>query len=163
MDSTMMLGVAVAILLASAALQVALALAGRRPSPSHAPTDTAYAALRANLDATTQELRRLQERLQRLERAEPQMNKPPASATPAAADTDRNVAPSDPTYQVAANLVRQGASLDDLLARCALTRGEAELIMRLYRPAKPGSAAATAAAATHRSGRSQTGRFQTLC
>ena len=50
-----------------------------------------------------------------------------------------------PSYQVAIRLARSGASCDELVASCGLSRLEAELVRRLHGPREPSARAAAAA------------------
>jgi Protein of unknown function (DUF2802) len=43
---------------------------------------------------------------------------------------------SAPSYQIAIRMARSGASRDELMASCGLTRQEAELVLRLHAPAR---------------------------
>jgi hypothetical protein len=54
---------------------------------------------------------------------------------------------SAPSYQIAIRMARSGATRDELMASCGLTRQEAELVLRLHAPvaAKPARAARLAA------------------
>ncbi len=49
--------------------------------------------------------------------------------------------PGNPTgpqgYQIAIRLARSGASLDELVSGCGLTRAEADLVRRLHGPPRP--------------------------
>jgi Protein of unknown function (DUF2802) len=48
---------------------------------------------------------------------------------------------SAPSYQIAVRLARTGASRDELITSCGLSRQEAELVQRLHAPARPRRAA----------------------
>lgn len=43
---------------------------------------------------------------------------------------------SAPSYQIAIRLARSGATRDELMASCGLTRQEAELVLRLHAPGR---------------------------
>src|SRR6185436_7431023 len=43
---------------------------------------------------------------------------------------------SAPSYQIAIRMAKSGASRDELLASCGLTRQEAELVLRLHAPTR---------------------------
>ena len=43
--------------------------------------------------------------------------------------------PSTPSYQVAIRLARSGASREELISSCGITRREADLVQRLHAPA----------------------------
>ena len=43
---------------------------------------------------------------------------------------------SAPSYQIAIRLARSGAQRDELMTSCGLTRQEAELVLRLHKPAR---------------------------
>jgi len=49
---------------------------------------------------------------------------------------------SAPSYQIAIRMAKSGASRDELLASCGLTRQEAELVLRLHAPARAARLAA---------------------
>lgn len=57
--------------------------------------------------------------------------RPPATAAPSLPPLVIN-APAEHNYELAQQLARQGASLEQLMSRCGLTRDEAELVQRLY-------------------------------
>lgn len=43
---------------------------------------------------------------------------------------------STPSYQIAIRMARSGATRDELMTSCGLTRQEAELVLRLHAPAR---------------------------
>ncbi len=45
--------------------------------------------------------------------------------------------PASPGYQIAIRLARAGASAEELISGCGLTRAEAELARRLHGPSRP--------------------------
>ncbi|HVY83173.1 MAG TPA: DUF2802 domain-containing protein [Steroidobacteraceae bacterium] len=47
-----------------------------------------------------------------------------------------------PSYQIAIRMARSGATRDELMASCGLTRQEAELVLRLHAPARSARLAA---------------------
>ena len=49
--------------------------------------------------------------------------------------TTGTTASSAPSYQVAIRMARTGASREDLMSSCGITRQEAELLQRLHAPA----------------------------
>jgi hypothetical protein len=49
---------------------------------------------------------------------------------------------SAPSYQIAIRMARSGATRDELMASCGLTRQEAELVLRLHAPARTARLAA---------------------
>ena len=48
---------------------------------------------------------------------------------------------SAPSYQIAIRMARSGATRDELMASCGLTRQEGELVLRLHGPAQTAKAA----------------------
>lgn len=50
--------------------------------------------------------------------------------------------PMQQTYDHAIRLAQQGAGVNDLVERCGLTRGEAELLLRIHRVRRPEAASA---------------------
>ncbi len=77
------------------------------------------AALAARLDSADQHLVQLAERLE-----QPQNRAPNAPA-------------GRQGYQIAIRLARSGATVDELVAGCGLTKAEAELVKRLHGPPLP--------------------------
>ncbi len=75
--------------------------------------------LRTRLEAMDQRVAQLAERLEQ----------------PAARGTGTPAGPQG--YQIAIRLARSGASADELVSGCALTRAEAELVRRLHGPPLP--------------------------
>lgn len=53
---------------------------------------------------------------------------------------------ASPSYPIAIRLARNGASLEELMESCGLSRQEAELVKRLHAPPKRGGRAQNAAA-----------------
>ena len=78
------------------------------------------AHLEARVDATKLSVSELGERVDRPAQA------PTASTT------------SSPGYQIAIRLAKGGASREELMSGCGLSRGEAELVQRLHSPASAG-------------------------
>ena len=123
---------AIAALLAGAALQIVLALAGyrnqRRPAESNAELRTAQHEihmLHAAVAALTRRLGMIEEQ-------------PPVTHAAAPVPTvpvPRFEAP-DPAYDLAGKLARKGATAEELMETCGLSRGEVDLITRLNAAAK---------------------------
>ena len=72
-------------------------------------------ALDARVNATTSAVRRLDERMERQQHSNGQLNGAPA-----------------PGYQIAIRLARSGASREELMSGCGLSMGEADLVRRLH-------------------------------
>lgn len=127
MGNNLVFIVAVAALLGAAALQIILALAGFRADHRDRHRDNSVANLRRDLHNLGGKSAGLTERLVRMESRLSRLAEQSPAPTVAAAPTDH-------TYQVAVKLVNKGADVQELVSTCGLTRGEAELILRLYRP-----------------------------
>jgi hypothetical protein len=132
--------VAVAALLAGAALQIVLALAGYRARRIERTQAATVRDLQKDVLGMQQELAVLRRQLADARRQEP------AAPLPAAAR--REV--TSPAYELASKLARKGASTEELMETCALSRGEVDLITMLQRlgqaagePARDGARAGT--------------------
>lgn len=117
--------VAIAALLVGAAIQVILALAGFRSQRTAAHPDAGeLQALRRDLQVLQAQLAGAQRRVAALE----------AQATPAARAAVKptlSFRPLEPAYELANKLARKGASAEELIETCGLSRGEVDLITRL--------------------------------
>lgn len=132
--------IAVAALLAGAALQVVLALAGYRARHQERNQAGVIRDLQKDLLGLQEQLLILRRQLAHEERREI-MPAPMASvAAPAPAVRPE---PVSPAYDLAGKLARKGASSEELMETCGLSRGEVDLITRLTRlgqdPAGAGS------------------------
>jgi Protein of unknown function (DUF2802) len=116
---------AIAALLAGAALQLVLALAGYRARSQERNQAGVIRDLQKEVLSLRQELVSLRRERIRDERPEP-------VATPVAAPVVRRE-PSSPAYELAGRLARRGASGTELMETCGLSRGEVDLITRLSR------------------------------
>lgn len=117
--------VAIAALLVGAAIQVILALAGLRSQRSAAHPDAGeLQALRRDLQVLQAQLAGAQRRVAALET---QMT---PAARPAVKPT-LSFRPLEPAYELANKLARKGASAEELIETCGLSRGEVDLITRL--------------------------------
>jgi len=114
MDSQTLLQFAVIALIAGALLQLWLAVAGHR-ARRHAPGD--------EVALLAQEVKAL--RVVVTHRA-----KRPAAAAIAAPAPGMPVPASD--YRDAVSRIRLGAGVKELMAACGMSRGEAELLVRVY-------------------------------
>lgn len=122
---------AIAALLAAAALQLVLALAGYRARRAERHQAAVIRDLQKELATLHQDLAGLRLRLAGLDRPAA----PAAPATPAPADPPMAVRreTASPAYELAGRLARRGASDDELMETCGLSRGEVDLITRLSR------------------------------
>ena len=136
---TLWLMAGVGALLAGAAIQLVLAVSGRRTRSEEVARQQAERTLRKDMLALTQENLGLSARVARVEaemtrtRAErgaaapAEMPRRPAALPHAASPT-----PTESVYAVAARLSRRGATVDEIIETCCLTRGEVELLHKLY-------------------------------
>lgn len=121
--------VAVAALLGAAVLQIVLALAGYR-SRRRAATPS------QDLRDVQREMHSLHVAVTALARRVGVLEVAPAPATAAAArPAPMRSEPVEPAYDLAGKLARRGASTEELMETCGLSRGEVELIARLNAPA----------------------------
>jgi len=118
--------IAVAALVAGAVLQLVLALAGyraRRMGGRHIAT----------LRDLQKDMLGLQQEVTQLRRQLAVAGKPAPAAPVITASPMRPVEPANPAYALAGKLARKGASGEDLMETCGLSRGEVDLITRLSR------------------------------
>jgi len=120
--------IAVAALLAGAALQVVLALAGFRARRQDMNQAAVIRDLQKEIVGFQQELAVLRRQLAQAGRFEAQ---PVAAPVMATATVRRE--PVSPAYELAGKLARKGASDNELMDTCGLSRGEVDLITRLTR------------------------------
>lgn len=119
--------IAVAALLAGAALQLVLALAGYRARRNERNQAATLRNLQKEILGLQQDLAMLRrERQQRSERPEPPAL-PAVTAPPVRRET------VSPAYDLASKLARKGASDEELMETCGLSRGEVDLITRITR------------------------------
>jgi Protein of unknown function (DUF2802) len=118
--------IAIAALLAGAALQVVLALAGFRARRQDTNQAAVIRDLQKDIVGFRQELAVLRRQVAQGGRIEPQ---PAAAAAVPAVRRE----PVSPAYELAGKLARKGASDDELMETCGLSRGEVDLITRLSR------------------------------
>jgi hypothetical protein len=124
MDNTLILIFAVSALLGAALLQVILAIAGYRSRSERRQRDRGLRALQEELLAMNGANATLARRISLLEQH--------LSQVTAYQEENTHTGPIGQAYEVAVNLVRKGTDVDELVSTCGLSRGEAELIMRLY-------------------------------
>lgn len=117
--------IAVAALLAGAALQIVLALAGYRARRIERTQIATVRDLQKDILGMQQELGVLRRQLTETRRPEP------FAATPAVPAPRREVA--SPAYELASKLARKGASTEELMETCGLSRGEVELVTMIQR------------------------------
>jgi septal ring factor EnvC (AmiA/AmiB activator) len=129
MTQTALFVIAVLALLASDVLLFVLgysayrlrsADAGRR-EPLHGARDE-IAALQKSLTGMAEHMAGLEQRLQQFEECQEKLE----------ARGENGAQP----FEVAARLVSQGASLDQIVSVCGISRGEAELMLSLYSSSK---------------------------
>jgi len=125
--------IAVAALLGAATLQVVLALAGYRARQRVPRTNQDLRDAQREIRSLHAALTALTRRLNALEQApEPVVA---VAAAPVRTET------LDPAYDLAGKLARRGASAEELMETCGLSRGEVELIACLNSPAQSGAGA----------------------
>jgi hypothetical protein len=124
--------VAIAALVAGAAIQLILALAGYRGQRTAKAPDNRneLLALRKELQVLQAQLAGTQRRLAALE------NQPAPAAKPVVKPT-LTFQPLEPAYELANKLARKGATADELIETCGLSRGEVDLITRLHQANGP--------------------------
>ena len=136
MDNLLMLIFAVAALLGSALMQVILAVAGYRSRSERRARDSMLRTLQEEVLVLSSDIAASSRRLGQLERQ--------LAGAGAYNEKPQISGPVGQAYEVAVNLVRKGADVDDLVETCGLSHGEAELIAGLYRtPAKGANASGT--------------------
>lgn len=129
--------IAIAALLAGAALQLVLALAGFRARRQ----ERAQSAI---IDQLQNEILNLQRDLVDIRRQVQFTSQAEIAPLPSAAAVVRRE-PMSPAYELASKLARKGANTDELMETCGLSRGEVDLITMLNRA---GQAAARTGAGT---------------
>ena len=119
--------IAIAALLAGAALQIVLALAGYRARRQ----ERSQAAVIRDLQ---KELLGLQQEVHALRRQSvPAARQEPVGVLPSMPAPMARREPASPAYELASKLVRKGASSEELMDTCGLSRGEVDLITMLNR------------------------------
>lgn len=124
MDNTLIQIFAVSALLGAALLQAILAIAGFRSRAERSLREQSLRALQEELLVVSSENTALGRRLGLLEQRMAQVSTQPEKQT--------HSGPIGQAYEVAVNLVRKGTDVNELIATCGLSHGEADLIMRLY-------------------------------
>lgn len=124
MDTTLIQIFAVSALLGAALLQTILAIAGFRSRAERRQREQSLRALQEELLMMSSENTALGRRLSLLEHHMAQVSTQPEKYA--------HSGPIGQAYEVAVNLVRKGTDVDELIATCGLSHGEADLIMRLY-------------------------------
>lgn len=119
--------IAVAALLAGAALQIVLALAGYRARRQERSQAAVIRDLQKELLGLQQEVHALRRQSVPLGRQEPTV------ALPSMPVPTVRREPASPAYELASKLVRKGASSEELMDTCGLSRGEVDLITMLNR------------------------------
>ena len=119
--------IAVAALLAGAALQIVLALAGYRARRQERSQAAVIRDLQKELLGLQQEVHALRRQSVPLGRQEPTVALPSMPAPTARRE------PASPAYELASKLARKGASSEELMDTCGLSRGEVDLITMLNR------------------------------
>lgn len=119
--------IAVAALLAGAALQIVLALAGYRARRQERSQAAVIRDLQKELLGLQQEVHALRRQSVPLGRQEPTV------ALPFMPVPTVRREPASPAYELASKLVRKGASSEELMDTCGLSRGEVDLITMLNR------------------------------
>lgn len=84
------------------------------------------------LDLIRGELLLLSDRLEQVESAAPKVIERPVQPEMRAPVANNNPAPRG--YEVAARLARGGATCEELISSCGVSRHEAELLLRLHKP-----------------------------
>jgi hypothetical protein len=125
--------VAIGALLAGAAIQLILALAGFRAQRSPARSDSGeLQSLRKELQVLQAQLAGAQRRIHALEHQPAPQAKPAVKAAV-------SFQPLEPAYELANKLARRGASAEELIETCGLSRGEVDLIARLNQASNAGN------------------------
>jgi len=115
--------IAIAALLAGAALQIVLALAGYRARRQERNQAALIRDLQKDVLNLHQEVTTLRRQFVQAGRQEPAAALPPAA----------RLEPVSPAYELAGKLARKGASSEELMETCGLSRGEVDLITMLTR------------------------------
>jgi hypothetical protein len=122
--------IAIAALLAGAALQIVLALAGYRARRQERSQAAVIRDLQKELLGVQQEIQVLRRQSAVVSRQESAVVLPSMPVMPAPmARRD----PASPAYEMASKLARKGASSEELMDTCGLSRGEVDLITMLNR------------------------------
>lgn len=124
MDNALIQIFAVSALLGAALLQAILAIAGFRSRAERRQYEQRLHVVQEELLAVNAENNALARRLGLLEHHMTQVSTQPQKQPQSG--------PIGQAYEVAVNLVRKGTDVDELIATCGLSHGEADLIMRLY-------------------------------
>jgi len=119
--------IAIAALLAGAVLQIVLALGGYRARRQERNQAAVIRDLQKELLSLQQEVHSLRRQSVPTRRQEPTVLVP---STPVAMPRRE---PASPAYELASKLVRKGASSEELMDTCGLSRGEVDLITMLNR------------------------------
>ena len=119
--------IAIAALLAGAALQIVLALAGYRARRQERSQAAVIRDLQKELLGLQQEVHALRRQPVPTRRQEPTV----LSSSEPAPMARRE--PASPAYELASKLARKGASSEELMDTCGLSRGEVDLITMLNR------------------------------
>jgi hypothetical protein len=122
--------IAIAALLAGAALQVVLAMAGYRARNQERNQAAVIRDLQKDLLGLQEQLLVLRRQLAQEDRREILSAPVAPVAVPAPAV---RAEPVSPAYDLAGKLARKGASTEELMETCGLSRGEVDLITRLSR------------------------------
>ncbi len=117
--------IAIAALLAGAALQIVLALAGYRARRQERSQAALIRDLQKELLSLQQEVHALRRQSVSAARQEPVAASAPVPST--------RREPASPAYELASKLARKGASSEELMDTCGLSRGEVDLITMLNR------------------------------
>jgi hypothetical protein len=128
--------VAVAAMLAGAAIQLVLALAGYRAQGAARRDAEALRTLRRELQLLQADHAGLLRRLATLEQGGAVKAPAPIPAALPRAE------PYEPAYELAGKLARKGASATELMDTCGLSRGEVELIALMNQGGTPPAAGA---------------------
>ena len=123
--------IAIAALLAGAALQIVLALAGYRARRQERSQAGVIRDLQKELLGLQQEMHTLRRQSLPTRRQEPTVLLSTVPAPTPAPMVRRE--PASPAYDLASKLVRKGASSEELMDTCGLSRGEVDLITMLNR------------------------------
>jgi hypothetical protein len=115
--------IAIAALLAGAALQIVLALAGYRARRQERNQAALIRDLQKDVLNLHQEVTTLRRQFVQAGRQESAAALPPAA----------RLEPVSPAYELAGKLARKGASSEELMETCGLSRGEVDLITMLTR------------------------------
>lgn len=133
--------IAIAALLAGAALQIVLALAGFRARRAERTQSGVIRDLQKELMNLQQDLAVLK-RQGATPRTVYEAPAPVAAQTASAPVVRRE--PVSPAYEMASKLARRGAPREEIMETCGLSRGEADLIGMLSRMGQAGGAKAGA-------------------